>query len=142
MARDWKDNPIYDTVRVWTRTQTGTDPMNEPVYSWSHVDVRGVIVKHGSSQSLRQGELLGKGDTLSDVRPDGTRLSFVLGFPRDYDGPPLKHGRITLLRPTYGMDADETDGWKDALVVIGNPTKNPARPTRWDMLVEVGRVDG
>ena len=40
------------------------------------------------------------------------------------------------------MDTDETDGWKDALVVIGNPTKNPARPTRWDMLVEVGRVDG
>ena len=132
----WYNRPIFDDVRVWARTQTGTDPMGEPVYSLSYTDVHGVIVNEVNATSMRQG------DTLSDLRPDGVRVLYRLAFPRDYDGPNLRHARVTLLRDTYGMDKSVTDGWKTALVVSGDPRHNPARPTRWDMLAEVGYTHG
>ena len=133
---EWWECPVFDDVRVWARTRVGTDPMGEPTYSWSHVDVHGVIVNEVTAQSMRQG------DTLSDLRPDGVRVLYRLAFPRDYDGPDLRHARVTLLRETYGMDASVTDGWRTALVVSGDPRHNPARPTRWDMLVDVGYTHG
>lgn len=133
MGRDWRD--AYDTVRVWTRTEAGSDPLGEPLYAWTYEDVRGVSVKNGTHVTeMRQG------DTLSDLRPDGVRVLYTLAFPRGH-GLRLRHARVTF--PDRGQDATE---WADAepvaLSVTGDP--QPQRPctTRWDTIAEVGRTDG
>lgn len=127
---------LTQAVRVWTRAESGTDPMGEPTYAWSFADVDGVLVRP------LEGTAMERGDSASDLRPDGVRVRFVLAFPKGYDGPPLRHARVTLLHPRYGMDASETDGWRTALAVSGDPRPTVPCPTRWDTIVEVGRTDG
>ena len=126
---------LTQDVRVWTRTQTGTDAMGDPTYAWSFADVSGVLVKSGPADGAT------RGDVADGLRPDAVRVAYTLAFPRGYSGPPLRHARVTLLDPMYGMDLDESDGWRDALVVSGDP-RPAVRPTRWDMVAEVGRTDG
>ena len=126
---------LTQAVRVWTRERAGTDPLGEPTYEWSHTDVGGVLVREAESADLEGEGSAGK------LRPDGVRVTYVLAFPRTYDGPQPKHARVTLLDPMYGMDADDTDGWETALVVSGDP-RPAARPTPWNMTCEVGRTDG
>ena len=127
---------LTQTVRVWTRSESGTDPMGEPTYEWTHVDVPGVLVRTGSGTDME------RGDSASDLRPDGVRVSYTLAFPKGYDGPGLRHARVTLLDARYGMDLDESDGWRTALAVSGDPSPQVPCPTRWDMICEVGRTDG
>ena len=125
---------LTKTVRVWTRSQTGTDPMGEPVYSWSYVDVAGVLVAEGASSDD------GGGGEVADLRPDGIRVRYTLAFPKGYDGPSLRGARVTLLDPMYGMDVS-ADGWRSALAVSGDP-RPQVRPTRWDLRAYVGVTDG
>lgn len=127
---------LTQDIRVWVREAVGTDPMGEPVYEWKHHDVSGVLVRVGIGSEME------RGDSASDLRPDGVRVRFTLAFPKEYDGPPLRHARVTLLDPSYGMDADETEGWRTALVVSGDPAPQLPCPTRWNMTCEVGRTDG
>lgn len=127
---------LTQAVRVWYRTQEGTDPMGEPTYAWSHADVDGVLVRPATGSDME------RGDPASDLRPDGVRVRYVLALPKGYDGPPLRHARVTLLHPAYGMDLDESEGWREALAVSGDPRPTVPCPTRWDTIVEVGRTDG
>ncbi|MBR3318764.1 MAG: hypothetical protein IKG21_13190 [Atopobiaceae bacterium] len=133
MTRDWRDS--YDTVRVWTRTQTGSDSMGEPVYAWSYQDVRGVSVKTGTRDTGLQ-----SGDAMSDLRPDGIRVKFTLSFPKGH-GLTLRHARVTF--PDRGQTATT---WQDAepyaLMVSGDPQPQRPCPTVWDTIAEVGRTDG
>lgn len=126
---------LTQSVRVWSRTQTGTDPMGEPTYAWQSTDVDGVLVRPVNAPTMAQG------DTASDVRPDAVRLKFSLAFPKGYAGPSLRHARVTLLDPAYGMDAG-ADGWRTALAVVGDPRPTKPCPTKWDMICEVVRTDG
>lgn len=135
MARDWRES--YDTVRVWTREKTGTDSMGEPEYEWAYTDVDGVLVAKRTDAGSVQ-----RGDGLSDLRADAVGTGFRLAFPRGYDGPSLRHARVTLLREEYGMDDDTTDGWQTALEVVDGPTPTPLSPLPWDMHVDVRRMDG
>ena len=125
-------------VRVWSRRQVDTDPMGEPVYEWAHADVDGVLVRTATTSGMEDK----RGDAAGSLRPDGVRVRYVLAFPKGYDGPPLARARVTLLNPAYGMDLSETDGWRTALVVSGDPAPQVPCPTRWNMVVEVGRTDG
>lgn len=127
---------LTQTVRVWTRSQSGVDPMGEPTYEWCFRDVDGVLVRPGTASDLE------RGDSASDLRPDGVRVRFTLAFPKGYDGPALRHARVTLLERRYGMDLSEEDGWRTALAVSGDPRPTIPCPTRWDTIVEVGRTDG
>ena len=124
---------LTQTVRVWSRSQDGTDPMGEPTYSWAHTDVSGVLVRPGTASEME------RGDSASDLRPDSIRVLYTLALPKGYDGPPLRHARGTLLHQAYNMDPDDPE---TALVVSGDPRPTIPCPTRWDMLVEVGRTDG
>ena len=127
---------LTQSIRVWARTASGTDPMGEPTYEWAHSDVGGVLVRPASVSEME------RGDSASDLRPDGVRVQYVLALPKGYDGPPLRHARVTLLDPAYGMDQSESDGWRTALAVSGDPRPTIPCPTRWDTIVEVGRTDG
>lgn len=127
---------LTQSIRVWSRSASGTDPMGEPTYEWSFVDVDGVLVRPSGASEME------RGDSTSDLRPDGVRMEFTLAFPKGYDGPALRHARVTLLERRYGMDLDETEGWRTALAVSGEPQPTIPCPTRWDTIVEVGRADG
>lgn len=131
--RDWRDS--YDTVRVWTRAQTSTDPMGEPVWAWTYQDVRGVAVKTGPrANAMRQG------DEASDLRPDGVRVKYTLAFPKGH-GLTLRHARVTF--PDRGQTATT---WEDAeayaMLVSEDPQPQIPCPTKWDTIAEVGRTDG
>lgn len=137
MARDWRNS--YDEVRVWTRAQTGTDPMGEPVFAWSYTDVRGVSVKNGVASSME------RGDTTSDLRPDGVRVKYTLAFPKGH-GLTLRHARVTFLNPLRTGGYSEATTWDEArgvaLCVSGDPQPQMPCPTVWDTICEVGRTDG
>lgn len=124
---------LTQTVRVWTRVRAGSDPMGEPTYEWSPTDVSGVLVRPAAASDME------RGDSASDLRPDGVRVRFAIAFPKGYDGPPLRHARVTLLHPRYGMDPDDP---ASALAVSGDPAPTVPCPTPWDMIAEVGRTDG
>lgn len=127
---------ITQPIRVWSRAASGVDPMGEATYEWSFADVDGVLVRPGSASGME------RGDSASDVRPDGVRVMYTLALPKGYGGPPLRHARVTLLNPAYGMDVSESDGWRTALAVSGDPRPTIPCPTAWDTIVEVGRTDG
>lgn len=132
MARDWRDS--YDTVRVWTRSKAGEDPMGEATYTWSYVDVRGVSVKVGPASDLE------RGDSASDLRPDGVRVQLTLAFPKGH-GLTLRHARVTF--PDRGQNAETWESAEGyALAVSGDPQPQRPCPTRWDTICEVGRTDG
>lgn len=124
---------ITQKVRVWARQPAGTDPMGETVYEWCPTDVSGVLVRPVSASDME------RGDSASDLRPDGVRVSFSLAFPKGYAGPPLRHARVTLLDPAYGMDPTDPAA---ALAVSGDPAPTVPCPTPWDMIAQVGRTDG
>lgn len=128
--------PLTQSVRIWTREQVGTDPMGEPMYAWAHNDVDGVLVRPAEPADV------GQRDSAQGLRPDGIRVRFVLALPKGYAGPPLRHARVTLLEPRYGMDLSETEGWRTALAVSGDPAPTTPCPTQWNMTAEVGRTDG
>lgn len=131
--RDWRDS--YDDVRVWVRSQAGTDPMGEPAYEWTFSDVRGVSVRTCTARDDSGG------GEASDLRPDGVRVTYTLAFPRGHSLN-LRGARVTLLRPERGMDTSETDGWRTALVVSGDPRPQVPCTTKWDTIAEVGVTDG
>ena len=126
---------LTQSVRVWSREVASTDPMGEPTYAWTAHDVDGVLVRPGTAT------VSDRSDTSSDLRTDGVRVLFTLALPKGYDGPPLRHARVTLLDRRYGMDVS-SDGWRTALEVTGDPRPTVPCPTRWDTVVEVGRTDG
>ena len=126
---------LTQAVRVWQREAYGVDAMGDALYRWSFADVDGVLVRPASANAEDGGADTG-------LRPDGVAVKFVLALPKGYDGPPLRHARVTLLNERYGMDASKTDGWRTALEVSGDPMPVIPCPTRWDTLVEVGRRDG
>lgn len=126
---------LTQTVRIWTRSEVGTDPMGDPVYEWASHDVAGALVRPIKGSELE------RGDEASDLRPDGVRVLFAIALPKGYGGPPLRHARVTLLEPRYGMDCT-AEGWRTALAVSGDPEPTIPCPTPWDTIVEAGRTDG
>lgn len=59
------------TVRLWTKTQTGTDAFNNPVYTWSSEDVDDVLVAQPSAE-----------ERLSEINLNGKAISYILGIPK------------------------------------------------------------
>ena len=112
-----------ETVTVWTRGADGEDEFGEPVEAWTPTVVDNVLVRP-----------LTGADLADALRPDGVRVQYSLAFPKDYDGPDLRHAKVALTA--------RGKGWDDALDVSGSPDALDPCPTRWNMLVEVGRTDG
>ena len=110
---------IGETVVVHRRVQTGTDPLNQPVYDWQAETVTDVLVAPGPRVDLTDAE-----------RPEGVRVVWNLHFPRGY--PATLAGARISVRGGPPLD------------VIGDPQPYTLEntPTRWALPVEVWRVDG
>lgn len=59
------------TVRLWSKTQTGTDSLNEPVYEWNYEDVENVLVGQPTSS-----------ERLETLNLTGRMIQYVLGIPK------------------------------------------------------------
>lgn len=108
------------------RAANGIDELGNPVYAWEQIEVENCLVRPLSGS-----------DAADSLRPDGVRAAYSVAVPKTYDGPSLKHARACLV--ARGMDAEEID---DALWVSGSPDITVPCPTYWNMIVEVGRMDG
>lgn len=124
---------LGERVAVVTRTQTGTDGMGEPTYSWESVEVANVLVKPTAGDS----------DPGDDVRPDGVRVSYTLAFPKTAHGviSQMRGSLVALLDRGMSGGTDE-DSRSKMLRVLGEPDFVRPCPTQWDSLVHVGRFDG
>lgn len=116
---------IGERVDVYRREQVSLDALGEPEYIWTVEHVDNVLVRPVNTSSTAD---------ISDAeRPDGMRITYILGFPKTYSGS-LAHCKIVL--------ADRGMVFEDALDVDGSPDYLKPCPTAWNMLVNVGRVDG
>lgn len=117
-----------ERVAVLRRSEAGRDEMGEPTYSWSHEVVENCLVRPMSGS-----------DASDEIRPDGIRVSYRIALPKSYTATmaPLAHCRVALV--DRGMDPSDAGA---ALLVTGSPDRTVPCPTAWDVLVDVGRVDG
>lgn len=104
---------------VTVRTPTvGYDEHMEEVVTWQEATVENVVVTPGATS-----------DVLDSTRPDGTRVSFTLGFPKTFTAS-LRGCRVIV----RGIEC----------AVIGDPQPYAADnvPGAWNYTAEVGDVDG
>lgn len=125
---------LGERVRVWYPQNTSVDEMGEPVCTWAHEDVDNVLVR-----SVDAGDF-SRGDKAIALHPDGVRALFSLAFPKTYARKSLVGCRVSLIDERYGMSAESAD---DAMRVSGTPYPvHLVRPTQWDMVCEIGYIDG
>ena len=119
---------LGERVAVLRRRMAGRDDMGEPVWGWDAETVEGVLVRP-----------LAGSDVGEAGRPDGVRVEYSVALPKSYTATmaPLRHARVALL--DRGMDPGDADA---ALRVSGSPDVTRPCPTSWDVIAEVGRVDG
>lgn len=116
---------LGETVAVLTRRKVDEDNLGEAIYEWTSQNVEGVLVRP-----------IQRDDIGDEERPNGIRVQYSLSFPKSYSGPPLEHARIALLDRGMAEDPNE------ALQVSGRPDILRPCPTKWNMIVKVGRVYG
>lgn len=108
-----------ETVVIEKRTDTGvSDPYGKPLYRNDTVAVGDVLVSPGATD-----------DVIDSNRPDGVSVAFTLYFPKTFDAD-LTGANIRVRGEKFG--------------VVGSPRPYAVEttPTRWNMKVEVVRVDG
>lgn len=121
---------LGETVTVLMRTKSGEDEMGEDVYTWSATEVADCLVKPLSGQDLDNAQ-----------RPDGVEAQYTIAFPKTYTGGSLTHARVVLSDRT-GAVTDADKAARTALRVSGAPDITQPCPTKWNMLVTVGVVNG
>lgn len=122
---------LGERVAVLTRSKTGTDEMGEPVYTWASEVVDDCLVRPLSGSDLTNSRSSSDG-----MRPDGVLVQYSVAFPKTYKGN-LVHARVVLI--DRGGDVNDIDA---ALRVSGAPDRTVPCPTRWNMIAEVGVLNG
>lgn len=111
-----------EQVTVWRKTQTGTDGMGEPEYTWAGEQVQNCLVRPYTGE-----------DVTESPHIEGVRVDYTIAFPKTYAG------RNTLRGCKVSFRNITQD---DALLVVGAPDITSPCPTAWDTLVKVGCVYG
>lgn len=106
-----------EAVSVRTPASRRDEHMEE-VVTWDEATVQNVVVTPGATS-----------DVLDSTRPDGTRVTFTLGFPKSFTAS-LRGCRCVV----RGVEC----------AVIGDPQPYTAEnvPGAWNYTAEVERVDG
>ena len=107
-----------ESVVVITRTETGRDRGNSPIWSESETVVDDVLVEP------RDG-----GDVVESNRPDGTEVAYLLHFPKTHTAS-LRGCRVRVRGRELHVVGDP-DGYQPELT-----------PGPWNRQVRVGRRDG
>lgn len=103
------------TISLITKTQTGTDPFGEPIYTEETIDVPGVLIGTPSSE-----------DISSTMELYGKHISYMLGIPKG---------------DTHNWVDAEVVFWGERYRTIGYPiTGEPENiPLKWGQNVRVER---
>lgn len=106
-----------ETVTVRTPSVSYDEHMEE-VMTWEDATVQNVVVTPGATS-----------DVLDSTRPDGTRVTFTLGFPKTFTAS-LRGCRVIV----RGIEC----------AIIGDPQPHTPDnvPGAWNYTAEVARVDG
>lgn len=59
------------TVRLWTKTQTGTDAFNDPTYKWTYEDVDNVLIGEPTPE-----------EQTNEMSLTGRSIAYTLGIPK------------------------------------------------------------
>lgn len=107
-----------DRVTLWTRTQTGVDPFNAPVYEETAVEVDDVLIGRPDPREQEMATTL-----------YGREISYTLGIPKG-DTNAWEAGTVV-------------EFFGEKFVIVGIPeTGNPANiPLRWGRNVKVIRYE-
>ena len=91
-----------ETVKLWTKTQTGTDEFNAPVYSWSYEEVANVLIGEPSPE-----------EQTNDKNLYGRSIAYTLGIPKgdthNWENQIVEfyeHKFITYGIPVQGVEAN------------------------------------
>ena len=103
------------TVTLHTKTQTGTDDFNAPIYTDTDTTVDNVLIGEPSSE-----------DVINELQLTGRRLAYVLAIPKG-DTNTWYDNDVTFFGERFHVYAPETQGI-DHLV-----------PTPWNKKVKVER---
>ena len=105
------------TVRLWTKTQTGTDGFEDPVFTETPIDVENVLVGEPSSE-----------DVTNIINLTGKRVAYVLAIPKG-DTNDWTDKKITF--------------WGKEFRTIGEPTQGIEEniPLDWNKKVRVERYE-
>ena len=118
-----------ETVTLLLPTVGEADPFGNASATWAAVEVGGCLVRP------LDGEALGE-----STRPDGVKVVCNVSLPKGstdgYSAEAFRGARVALT--DRGMPAEPTS----ALRVSGSPFRIRPCPTKWDVTLECGRVDG
>lgn len=96
-----------ETVKLISKTQTGTDPFGAPVYAETEIEVQNVLVGSPEAQ-----------DVTDELNLSGKRIAYVLGIPKGdanrwYDTDVIIRGERfrTIGRPVYGTPENMPMWW-------------------------------
>lgn len=95
------------TVILWTKTQTGTDGYNEPVYEWSSESVSNVLIGEPAPQ-----------ERIDEKSLTGRSIDYVLGIPKgdthNWENQIVEffgHKFLTYGIPEQGIEANVPGPW-------------------------------
>lgn len=108
-----------ESVVIHRRIETGTDEGNNPIYAWDEQVVEDVVVAPGP-----------RTDVDDSNRPEGVQVSWTLHFPKMFAG---------TLR---GCEIAVRGGPPAPVIGDPKPYTLDNTPGRWNMPVELERVDG
>jgi hypothetical protein len=122
---------LGESVTLFLPSGGTTDAYGNVSKAWQPVSVENCLVKPKTGEDLDDGQ-----------RPDGVTVEVTVALPKDFTAgyasfDQWRGARVALT--SRGMDATDPEG---ALRVTGSPMRTVPCPTRWDTLLECGRVDG
>lgn len=96
-----------ETVKLISKTQTGTDPFGAPVYSETEITIENVLVGQPEAD-----------DVTDEMNLTGKRIAYVLGIPKGdnnkwYDSFVIIRGERyrTIGKPVYGTPENMPMWW-------------------------------
>ena len=107
-----------ESVIVITRTETGRDGGNAPIYSDSETTVTNGLVAPGT-----------RSDVIDSNRPEGVDVAYNLHFPKTFTGS-LRGLRVKVRGEAFHIIGDP------------QPYQTNLTPGKWNRPVEVERRDG
>ena len=122
---------LGESVTLFLPSDGETDAYGNASRSWEAVAVENCLVKPKGGEGLDDGQ-----------RPDGVRVECTVALPKSFTAgyasvAQWRGARVALT--SRGMDGADPES---ALRVSGSPMRTVPCPTRWDTLLECGRVDG
>ena len=96
------------TVRLYVKSQTGTDAFNAPVYAETPIDVPNVLVGEPTAE-----------DIVNDLQLYGKRIAYTLGIPKG-DAHDWENATVEFFGKKFRTYGGVTQGIEDLIPLLWN----------------------